>query len=106
VTGTVFVPRVHNWRVATWALSLATEFGATLLISYRIWITIQWNPTGTQASRCAVLGTLVESGALYTATTILVLGFSERNIGTIFAESLGQISVRFLPSFSSFWGYL
>ncbi|KAI0247685.1 hypothetical protein BJV78DRAFT_898274 [Lactifluus subvellereus] len=93
--GSIFVARVHNWLVATWALSIATQFGATLLISYQVWISIQWNPMGTQgtqASRRAVLGTLVESGALYTVTTIFCLGFSGTNIAPIFAAALGQIS--------------
>ncbi|KAI0245498.1 hypothetical protein BJV78DRAFT_371084 [Lactifluus subvellereus] len=91
-TGSVFVARVHNWLIATWALSIATQFGATLLISYQVWISIQWNPTGTQPSRRAILGTLVESGALYTVTTIFLLGFSGTNIGSMFAAALGQIS--------------
>jgi hypothetical protein len=46
----------------------------------------------------------VESGALYTVTTIFLLGFSGMTIGPIFAAALGQISVRFLPSFSFVFG--
>ena len=103
-TSNTFVARVHNWLVATWSLSIATQLGATLLIGYRVWMSIQWNPTGTQTSHRAVLWTLVESGALYTVTTAFLLGFSGTNIGIIFAAALGQISVRFLPSFSSFFG--
>ncbi|KAI0246788.1 hypothetical protein BJV78DRAFT_111772 [Lactifluus subvellereus] len=78
--------------IVTWAFSIATQVGATLLISYRVWISIQWNPSGTRASRRAVLGTLVESGALYTVMTILMLGFSGTNIAPIFAAALGQIT--------------
>ncbi|KAH8984386.1 hypothetical protein EDB86DRAFT_153961 [Lactarius hatsudake] len=90
---TVFLSRVHNWLIATWALSIATQLGATLLIGYRFWKSIQWNSSkGLRASRLSVLWILVESGALYSVTTIFLLGFSSTNTGAIFAASLGQIS--------------
>ena len=102
--GNVFLSRVHNWLIATWVLSLATQLGATLLISYKIWKSIQWNVQGLRASRLSVLWILVESGALYSITTAFLLGFSSTNTGGLFAVSLGQISVRVLlhsppPSF-------
>ncbi|KAH9046128.1 hypothetical protein EDB84DRAFT_1576027, partial [Lactarius hengduanensis] len=60
---TVFSSRVHSWLIATWALSIATQLGATLLIGYRIWKSIQWNNSkGLRASRLSVLWILVESG--------------------------------------------
>jgi hypothetical protein len=95
-TETVFLPRVHNWLIATWCLSIATQFGATLMIGYRFWKSIRWNSTqnGIRKSRLDVLWILVESGALYSVSMIFLLGFSERNTGAIFAASLGQISVR------------
>ncbi|KAH8987460.1 hypothetical protein EDB92DRAFT_1128834 [Lactarius akahatsu] len=90
---TVFLSRVHSWLIATWALSIATQLGATLLISYRIWKSIQWNSSkGLRASRLSVLWILVESGALYSVTTTFLLGFSSTNTGAIFVASLGQIS--------------
>ena len=92
-TDSVFVPRVHNWLIATWCLSIATQFGATLLIGYRFWRSIQWSSTGIGASRLAVFWILVESGALYSVTTIFLLGFSAANTGALFAAALGQISV-------------
>ncbi|KAI0261123.1 hypothetical protein BC834DRAFT_972910 [Gloeopeniophorella convolvens] len=95
-TGTVFLLRVHNWLIATWSLSIATQFGATLLIGYRFWRSIQWNARSTsrgiRASRLSLLWILVESGALYSVTTIFLLGFSSTNTGALFAASLGQIS--------------
>jgi hypothetical protein len=94
-TDSVFVPRVHNWLLATWSLSIATQFGATLLIGYRFWRSIKWGSTGTRASRLAIFWILVESGALYSVTTIFLLGFSAANTGALFAAALGQISVRF-----------
>ena len=95
----VFLPRVHNWLVATWVLSLATQLGATLLIGYKIWKSMRWNSQGVRASRFSSLWILVESGALYSITTVFLLGFSWSNTGAIFAASLGQISVRVpLPS--------
>jgi hypothetical protein len=95
-TETVFLPRVHNWLIATWCLSIATQFGATLMIGYRFWKSIRWNSTrnGIRKSRLDVLWILVESGALYSVTMMFLLGFSETNTGAIFAASLGQISVR------------
>jgi hypothetical protein len=107
-TETVFVPRVHNWLIATWCLSIATQFGATLMIGYRFWKPIGWNSTrtrngpGIRKSRLDVLWILVECGALYSVTTIFLLGFSSTNTGTIFAASLGQISVRCLFSLFPF----
>jgi hypothetical protein len=90
---TVFLSRVHNWLVATWVLSVATQFGATLLIGYQIWKSTQWNNSrGLRASRFGILWILVESGALYSVTTLFLLGFSSTNTGAIFAASLGQIS--------------
>ncbi|KAI0261129.1 hypothetical protein BC834DRAFT_1034999 [Gloeopeniophorella convolvens] len=91
-TGTVFLHNVHPWLLATWSLSIATQFGATLLIGYRFWRSIQWNLRGIRASRLTVLWTLVESGALYSVTTIFLLGFSSSNTGALFANALGQIS--------------
>ncbi|KAH9046127.1 hypothetical protein EDB84DRAFT_715464 [Lactarius hengduanensis] len=62
---TVFLSRIHNWLIATWALSIATQLGATLLIGYRFWKSIQWNTLkGLRASRLSILWILVESGAL------------------------------------------
>ncbi|KAF8266522.1 hypothetical protein EI94DRAFT_184922 [Lactarius quietus] len=72
---TVFLARVHNWLIATWALSMATQFGATLLIGYQFWRSIKWNAKGIRSSRIAVLWILVESGALYSVMTIFLLGF-------------------------------
>jgi hypothetical protein len=89
---TVFLSRVHNWLVATWVLSVATQFGATLLIGYQIWRSTQRTSNGLRASRLGVLWILVESGALYSVTTIFLLAFSWTNTGAIFAASLGQIS--------------
>jgi len=91
-TGTVFLPRVHNLLLATWTLSVATQFGATVLIGYRILKAIRWSSKGIRASRLSVLWIVVESGALYSVTTIFLLGFSSTNTGAIFANSLGQIS--------------
>ncbi|KAH9962551.1 hypothetical protein BGW80DRAFT_862892 [Lactifluus volemus] len=90
--GSVFTPSVHNWLIATWVLSIATQFGATLLIGYRFWITMLPNSKGIRASRLSILWILVESGALYSVTTIFLLGFSSTNTGALFASSLGQIS--------------
>jgi len=93
-TEPVFVPRVHSWLIATWCLSIATQFGATLLIGYRFRKSIRWNSTqnGTCKSRLDILWIIVESGALYSVTTIFLLGFSFSNTGALFASALGQIS--------------
>jgi hypothetical protein len=66
------------------------------MIGYRFWKSIRWNSTwiGIRKSRLDVLWILVESGALYSITTIFLLGFAATNTGGIFAVSLGQISVR------------
>jgi len=89
---TVFLPTVINWLTASWCLSIATQFGATLLIGYRVWKLAQGTSKGIGASRLAIIWILVESGALYSVTTIFMLGFSRANIGGIFISALGQIS--------------
>ncbi|KAI0056857.1 hypothetical protein BV25DRAFT_1920602 [Artomyces pyxidatus] len=91
-TGSIFISRIHNWLLATWALSIATQFGATLLIAYKIWASVSWNAFGVRGSRLSILWILVESGAAYSVTTIFLLGFSKTNVGAIFVASLGQIS--------------
>jgi hypothetical protein len=90
---TVFLPSVINWLTASWCLSIATQFGATLLIGYRVWKSAQGTSKGIGTSRLAILWILVESGAIYSVTTILMLGFSRANIGGILVSALGQISV-------------
>jgi len=89
---TVRIPSVINWLTASWCLSIATQFGATLLIGYRFWKSVQGTSKGIGASRLAILWILVESGALYSVTTILMLGFSRANVGAIIVTALGQIS--------------
>ncbi|KAH9955923.1 hypothetical protein BC827DRAFT_823898 [Russula dissimulans] len=89
---TVFLPRVINWLTASWCLSIATQFGATLLIGYRVWKSTQGTSKGIGASRLAIIWILIESGAIYSVTTILMLGFSRANIGAIIVTVLGQIS--------------
>jgi hypothetical protein len=89
-TGTAFLPRVHNWLIVTWSLSIVTQCGATLMIGYRFWKSIKWNGVGR--SSLPVLWILVESGALCGLTTIFLLGFSATNMNAIFASALGQIS--------------
>ncbi|KAI9434583.1 hypothetical protein H4582DRAFT_758807 [Lactarius indigo] len=91
-TETVFLSRLQNWLYATWAFSIATQVGATLLIGYRFWKPIQWRSMGLGASHLSIFWILVESGALYSTTTIFLLGFSSTNTGAIFAAALGQIS--------------
>ncbi|KAH9063583.1 hypothetical protein EDB87DRAFT_1602440 [Lactarius vividus] len=91
-TETVFLSRLQNWLYATWAFSIATQVGATLLIGYQFWKSIHWNYKGLRGSRLSIFWILVESGALYTVTTIFLVGFSSTNTGAIFAAALGQIS--------------
>ena len=98
LTGTVFLARVHDWLLTTWSLSIVTQFGATLLIGYRFWRSVQWSSEGTRASRLSILWILIESGAIYSLTTVFLLGFSSTNTGALFAAGLGQISVRLPPS--------
>jgi len=37
LTDAAFVPRVHDWSMANWSLLMATRFGATLQVEYRLW---------------------------------------------------------------------
>ncbi|KAI0061238.1 hypothetical protein BV25DRAFT_1917190 [Artomyces pyxidatus] len=91
-TGSIFIPRIHNWLLATWIFSIATQVSATLLIGYKIWRSVSWNAFGVRGSRLSILWILVESGAAYSVTTVFLLGFWGEATGAIFSASLGQLS--------------
>ena len=86
------------WLKATWSLSLATQLGVTLLIASRIWWVSRFARKGKDVESTIylkIVWTLVESGALYAFTAILLLAFfnSQAHVGTIIGDALGQICV-------------
>ncbi|KAI9434588.1 hypothetical protein H4582DRAFT_2175182 [Lactarius indigo] len=93
-TKAVSLSHLQDWPYATWAFSLATQLGATLLIGYQFWKSIQRDSMRLGASHLSIFWILVESGALYSVTTTFLLGFSSKSTNTsaLFAAALGQIS--------------
>jgi hypothetical protein len=90
---------VHTWTTATWACSVAIQSAGTALIGWRAWAT----PTVVAARRTgkgrAVLWVLIDSGVLFSASTLLVLAlaFVRPRAFDILTSALGQIAVRRRP---------
>ncbi|KAJ7699675.1 hypothetical protein B0H17DRAFT_1196280 [Mycena rosella] len=89
----VFLAALGQWILSTWSLSLVTQVGATLLIAYRIWVNTAWNMK-TGSSHANVFWMVVESGAVYSFTTVILLALyvSKLNSGAIVGGALGQLS--------------
>ncbi|VDB98595.1 unnamed protein product [Peniophora sp. CBMAI 1063] len=89
-----FDSSLKAWFTAFWVLSVFTQSGATALVAWKIWSTISWRARAVGSREWHVLLIFIESGALYSIGTILVLAFylQGSNIGTIIAGMLGQLS--------------
>ncbi|KAJ7026662.1 hypothetical protein C8F04DRAFT_1124802 [Mycena alexandri] len=89
----VFLANLGNWLLSTWCLSLVTQVGATLLIAYKIWATTSWG-INKSSSHMKVFWMVVESGAVYSFTTVILLSLyvAKENAGAIVGAALGQIS--------------
>ncbi|KAI0315035.1 hypothetical protein OF83DRAFT_389463 [Amylostereum chailletii] len=92
----VFVNRVRIWFAIVVVVSLTIQFFGTLLIAWRAWET----PTAVQSSKrkkfdpARILFVIVDSGALYSVTSLLVLAFylSEANVSAILVSIVSQLS--------------
>ncbi|KZV63329.1 hypothetical protein PENSPDRAFT_213922 [Peniophora sp. CONT] len=91
---TFFESSLKAWLTAFWVQSVVTQTVATGLIAWKIWTSISWRSKAVGTREWHALLVFVESGALYSIGTILVLAFYLRssNIGTIVAGMLGQLS--------------
>ncbi|VDB98597.1 unnamed protein product [Peniophora sp. CBMAI 1063] len=91
---TFFESSLKAWLTAFWVQSVVTQTVATGLIAWKIWSSISWRSKAVGSREWHALLVFVESGALYSIGTILVLAFYLRgsNIGTIVAGMLGQLS--------------
>lgn len=112
-----FESTIKAWFTAFWVQSVVTQTIATGLIgarrlicgllnavntdlrpriAWKIWFTISWRVKRFGSREWHALLVFIESGALYSGGTILVLVFYllGSNIGTIVAGMLGQLSVR------------
>ncbi|KZV63319.1 hypothetical protein PENSPDRAFT_758047 [Peniophora sp. CONT] len=89
-----FESAIKAWLTAFWVQSAATQTIATGLIAWKIWSTISWRAKRFGSREWHALLVFIESGALYSGGTILVLVFYllGSNIGTIVAGMLGQLS--------------
>jgi len=87
---------VGHWLLAFWTLSIVTQVSATALVSWKIWSTIAWRIRRVDSFEWAVILIIVESGALYSATTVVALvlyAINFLNACSIVLGMLGQISV-------------
>lgn len=98
-------PLILKYLLASWSLSIATQVSATALIAYRIWTYATRIPAHVvpadereRMDYMAVVWIVIESGAVYTASTIVLLVFFVLNTqaSNVIGKALGQISVRVL----------
>jgi len=86
---------IANWILGAWSLSIATQILVTLAIAGRIY----WMSRGTSLARGAskrymsVIWIIVESGAIYSITTIFLLAFFDlqTQAGGVIGACLAQI---------------
>lgn len=85
---------VLHWILSTWCLSIATQIISTSLIAGMIWWHARRNPA-TKSRYVSLIGIIVESGAIYTLSTIFLLAFSElkTQTGDILVMMTTQIAV-------------
>ncbi|VDB84954.1 unnamed protein product [Peniophora sp. CBMAI 1063] len=90
----VFDPVLGNWVLAFTVISLALQLGATGLVAWRIWATINWRDRRSWSREWHALRIVVESGAIYGVLTILSLAFylARTNIGGINVGIVTQVS--------------
>ncbi|KZV60685.1 hypothetical protein PENSPDRAFT_659428 [Peniophora sp. CONT] len=95
----IFDKSVGLYIQATWSLSIATQVIASLLIAGKVFITGARLGSGSEGLRfggyhATILWTVIESGALYSFTTVLLLVFYVKGAqaGAVCAAILGQLS--------------
>jgi hypothetical protein len=93
-----FTPGVYNWAMSAWSLHLFINIAVTSLIAYRMYILrrlFQAAGLRGKSQSTGVLMTIIESGAVYSTTTVLLLGLGAAQSITCFAaiDASVQLSV-------------
>ncbi|KAI0036341.1 hypothetical protein K488DRAFT_82138 [Vararia minispora EC-137] len=80
--------------VSFWCLSFITQAGVTSLIAWKIWSTIAWRTDRMTSLEWAVIRIVVESGAIYSAATIVALALypHDPHACSVVSGLLAQIS--------------
>jgi len=94
-SGLVFENSISNWIEPTWSLSLATQVLSTSLIVTRILLaSFRQRHSNGQTYYSFIFWVIIESGALYSSTTIMLLAFyvTGEAAGAVCAAILGQLS--------------
>ena len=91
----VFDPILGKWVLSFTVIPLALQLGATGLVAWRIWATINWRERRSWTREWHALRIIVESGAIYGVLTVLSLAFylARTNIGGINVGIVAQVSV-------------
>ncbi|KZV72176.1 hypothetical protein PENSPDRAFT_649930 [Peniophora sp. CONT] len=89
-----FDPRLAKWVFAFIMISLVLQLGATALIAWRIWETINRREHRSWANEWHALRVVVESGAIYGVVTVLLLVFylTRANVGSFQVGVMVQVS--------------
>ncbi|ETW76693.1 hypothetical protein HETIRDRAFT_480863 [Heterobasidion irregulare TC 32-1] len=71
----IFDPIIHRWSIVTWSMDLTINVGVTLLLAYRLFMFGRAVPTphGRNNTYASIIYTVVESGLLFSAATIVVV---------------------------------
>ncbi|KAF9481324.1 hypothetical protein BDN70DRAFT_876476 [Pholiota conissans] len=94
-------PLILKYLLASWSLSIIIQVSATCLIAYRIWFLAADIPAHVgpaeekeRTNYTSIIWVIVESGVIYTVSTIILLAFFELNsqASNIIGKALGQIS--------------
>ena len=73
-TDPLFIKTVTEWLLPTWCLSISVQVITTCLIAWKIWYTsFQIWSMGGSRRHIAIIWTIVESGAIYSASTATLL---------------------------------
>lgn len=99
----ISVSPVLNLLLPMWCLLIATQVISTSLIVGKIWWYVRCDPVA-KSRYVPVIAIIVESGAIYTLSTILLLALTDRKTyaGTILGHITTQIAVRTRVAFVSF----
>ncbi|KAI0318074.1 hypothetical protein OF83DRAFT_66466 [Amylostereum chailletii] len=94
LTSTEVLFDVQDWTTATFSISLGTQVISTALIAWKIMSTMGWKSKSARKDQLAIVWMIVESGAVLTISTIVVLTLFllGMNAGAILAPIIGQLS--------------
>ncbi|KAI0771364.1 hypothetical protein BC629DRAFT_1531366 [Irpex lacteus] len=92
----LFANTLAGWLDTYWGLTITTQVSASCLIAYKIWTTrrtLRYSRSSRAAKSMSVLWLVLESGALLSSTTVVLLSFyvTHKVAGGTIAAICGQL---------------